>query len=68
MQADHYIQLTKSGKFEQFDYGEKNFLRYGSKKPPQYDLKKVTAKIYLYHAAEDRLVPRSVSSDILFKF
>ena len=61
MQAQHYIQLTKSGKFEQFDYGDKNLKYYGSKTPPQYDLKKVTANIYLYHAAEDRLVPRSVS-------
>lgn len=62
MQMEHYIQLTKSGKFEQYDYGEKkNVLHYGSSTPPQYDLKNVTASIYLYHAAEDLLVPRSVS-------
>lgn len=61
MQMEHYIQLTKSGKFEQFDYGDKNYFHYQSPTPPEYNLKNVVANIYLYHAAEDLLVPRSVS-------
>lgn len=61
MQMEHYIQLAKSNKFEQFDYGKADNLRhYNSSTPPGYDIRKVTAPIYLYHAEEDLLVPRSV--------
>ncbi|CRK93814.1 CLUMA_CG007341, isoform A [Clunio marinus] len=60
MQMEHYIQLTKSGKFVQYDYGEDNLLHYNTTSPPGYDLKKVVANIYLYHAAHDLLVPISV--------
>jgi hypothetical protein len=62
MQMQHYIQLTKSGKFEQFDYGVAgNLIHYNLSTPPQYNLKRVIAPIYLYHASQDLLVPESVS-------
>lgn len=60
MQMEHYIQLSKIGKFQQYDYGMNNSLYYNSSTPPEYDLKKVVAPMYLYHASEDLLVPRSV--------
>lgn len=58
---EHYIQLTKSGKFQQYDYGEENVKHYNSSTPPEYDIRKVTAPIHLYHATADLLVPRSVN-------
>lgn len=62
MQMQHYIQLTQSGKFEQFDYGlTENLVHYNSSTPPEYNLKNVVAPIYLYHAAQDLLVPESVN-------
>lgn len=51
-----------TGKFQQFDFGrDKNLKIYNSPDPPEYNLKNVTAPIYLYSASEDLLVdPRDV--------
>lgn len=45
-----------AGKFRQYDYGKlKNFIRYGSVKPPDYNLKNITAPTYLYLGKNDLL-------------
>ncbi|EEB09971.1 Gastric triacylglycerol lipase precursor, putative [Pediculus humanus corporis] len=54
--VNHYAQLVQSGKFRQYDYGKlKNFIQYGSVKPPDYNLKNITAPTYLYLGKNDLL-------------
>ncbi|XP_060801846.1 lipase 1-like [Amyelois transitella] len=53
---EHSIQFISSGKFKQFDYGPiTNFIKYGSEVPPEHDLKKVTMKMYIIAAKNDKL-------------
>ncbi|XP_062540113.1 lipase 1-like [Armigeres subalbatus] len=61
-QIIHYAQIARSGSFHQFDYGRKlNLLKYGSKKPPAYNLELATAPVLMYYGLNDWLVhPRSV--------
>ncbi|CRK94337.1 CLUMA_CG007852, isoform A [Clunio marinus] len=61
MQLMHFLQLHISGKFQQYDYGERNWDFYKSQKPPEYQLSKVTTPVYLYSASEDALI---VPSDV----
>ncbi|XP_063239096.1 lipase 3-like [Bacillus rossius redtenbacheri] len=52
----HYAQEVHSGRFRQFDRGVVgNLLAYGSVEPPDYDLSKVTAPVYLYWGENDWL-------------
>lgn len=61
MQLTHFLQLHISGKFQRFDYNDKNYLHYNSLDPPEYDLERVTAPMNLYSASEDLLVaPKDV--------
>ncbi|KAK7871600.1 hypothetical protein R5R35_001792 [Gryllus longicercus] len=59
----HYAQSIKSGKFRQYDYGSiKNLKKYGSLKPPAYNLNKITAPVALHYADNDWLaVPKDVA-------
>lgn len=58
----HFLQLMKSGKFRQFDFGKRRNLKmYGSVQPPDYDLAKVTAKVALFYGPNDWLADPSVS-------
>ncbi|CAD6994162.1 unnamed protein product [Ceratitis capitata] len=55
-QGIHYLQLSKSHKFRQFDYGtKKNRQIYNQDTPPDYDLSKITARTYSYSSANDAL-------------
>jgi lysosomal acid lipase/cholesteryl ester hydrolase len=50
----HYAHGMNSGKFRMFDHGmTKNLLKYGSIFPPNYNLKAVTAKVYLHYSDND---------------
>jgi len=56
MQFLHFAQEVNSGKFRQYDYGRKeNKKRYGSKTPPNYELKNVKAPVYLHYSKNDWL-------------
>ncbi|CAG9093140.1 unnamed protein product [Plutella xylostella] len=56
----HFSQLLNSRKFQQYDYGEKrNMKTYGAKKPPEYELKKVTTPTLLIYGENDHLVNAS---------
>ncbi|XP_036324379.1 lipase 3-like [Rhagoletis pomonella] len=63
-QGIHFLQLSKSHKFRQFDYGtKKNRQVYNQDTPPDYDLSKITARTYLYSSANDALCgPRDVDN------
>ncbi|XP_063239530.1 lipase 3-like isoform X2 [Bacillus rossius redtenbacheri] len=50
----HYSQGIRSGKFRQYSYGAiENLLKYGSLDPPDYDLSKITAPVYLHWSSND---------------
>jgi len=53
--------------FYNYDYGiAENYKRYKQKTPPSYDLKKITAPIILFYAANDRLVTEQVINKFFF--
>jgi hypothetical protein len=61
MQLTHFLQLHLSGKFQCYDFKDKNLVRYDSPHPPEYDLSNITSRVYLYSASEDSLVsPKDV--------
>lgn len=52
----HYAQEINSGKFRQYDWGTlQNLKDYGALSPPDYDLSKITAPVYLIHSRNDWL-------------
>lgn len=55
-------------KFNLYDYGWiGNWKRYGNRNPPAYDLSKVTAPVYIIHAANDALAtPKVLYAIILY--
>lgn len=60
-QLTHYYQNMVSGKFQEYDYKDKNLLYYNSTTPKEYNLKNVRVPVYLYHAAYDNLVTEEVN-------
>jgi len=47
--------------FLHFDFGaEENMARYGTAYPPEYNLTKVTAPVFLIHADSDPFAPPEV--------
>ncbi|KAI8434033.1 hypothetical protein MSG28_012183 [Choristoneura fumiferana] len=58
----HHNQLILNKRFMNYDYGpEENMKRYGFVVPPEYDLRKVTAKIAMFFGNSDNLSrPRDV--------
>ncbi|KXJ76707.1 hypothetical protein RP20_CCG009159 [Aedes albopictus] len=58
----HYVQIARSGRFQQYDFGRKeNVRRYGSRVPPEYQLYRSTAPIALFYGLNDWLVhPRNM--------
>nr|XP_029712296.1 lipase 1-like [Aedes albopictus] len=63
-QEIHFVQIARSGRFQQYDFGrEENVRRYGSVKPPGYQLERSTAPIALFYGLNDWLVhPRNVDN------
>ncbi|KAJ2944554.1 hypothetical protein O0L34_g3903 [Tuta absoluta] len=61
-QLVHYGQLYKSDKFQQFDHGWiSNKLRYGTFKPPAYNISAIRTPIFLHYASNDWLsTPKDV--------
>lgn len=53
-QLIHYAQLIKSGRFNQFDYGQlRNMIIYKSYQSPDYNITKITSPIYLFYSTGD---------------
>lgn len=57
-QLGHFAQLYNSGKFKQYDYRSRliNLYTYGLSNPPSYDLKLITAPVYLHYGENDWMV------------
>nr|XP_023025813.1 lipase 3-like [Leptinotarsa decemlineata] len=52
----HFIQEIRSKKFCRYDYGTSgNMKKYGQTSPPNYDLKKITAPVYIIYSENDML-------------
>ncbi|KAM8716820.1 hypothetical protein ACLKA7_003657 [Drosophila subpalustris] len=54
-QFKHYLQLHKSKRFCQYDFGRDNRRIYGRSTPPDYALERVTAPVGLYYGGNDYL-------------
>ncbi|CAG2069035.1 unnamed protein product, partial [Timema podura] len=62
-QMIHYSQGVNSAKFRQFSYGLiKNLATYGSLTPPDYDLSKITAPVFLHWSDNDLMADPKVSN------
>ena len=59
-QGLHFIQLSNSGYFRQYDYFEENTAHYNSSEPPDYNISSITAPVYLYRGEQDYLVSKLV--------
>lgn len=55
-QAMHFAQLIKSGKFQSYDYKEKNMKKYGRVTPPEYKLFNINAPIAIFYGTSDNLL------------
>lgn len=54
-QGFHYSQLIRARDFRKYNYGPKrNQELYGQKKPPSYNLKKVTAPVFIHFGYNDQ--------------
>ncbi|CAK1547640.1 unnamed protein product [Leptosia nina] len=54
-QLVHFAQLILSGYFRQYDYGPKNYEKYGSIIPPSYPVGKITAPVAVFYGIGDWL-------------
>ncbi|KAJ3658407.1 hypothetical protein Zmor_010145 [Zophobas morio] len=52
-QLMHYAQEINSGYFREYDFGLDNLAIYGQLSPPDYDLSKITAPIYMFYSHND---------------
>lgn len=53
-QGIHYIQEYVSNEFRQFDHGvKKNLDKYGQPTPPNYEIERITANMYIYYGLAD---------------
>ncbi|XP_012224571.1 lipase 3-like [Linepithema humile] len=61
----HYYQNIVSNKFRAYDYGViSNYEQYGQKMPPNYDLKKSIAPIFLFYSVNDMIVTKENVFDL----
>ncbi|KAI5633529.1 alpha/beta-hydrolase lipase region domain-containing protein [Phthorimaea operculella] len=62
----HFAQMIRSdGKFQKFDYGEDgNMEQYGTPKPPEYELNKITLPISMISAEDDWLSSVADAKDV----
>lgn len=58
-QIVHYSQEMVSDCFRPFDYGKvENLKKYGSSKPPNYDLSNIVVPVTLYYSDNDWLAAK----------
>lgn len=63
------IHFLLSGTFKQYDWGPKeNMRRYHSKKPPEYNIKNITAPVAIFYGETDAFVTKEVKSVNLYEF
>lgn len=56
MQMIHYGQGVRSARFRQYDHGYiSNLFEYGTRRPPNYDLSRITCPVALHYSDNDWL-------------
>ncbi|XP_077293220.1 lipase 3-like isoform X1 [Arctopsyche grandis] len=56
-QLEHFVQLITRDTLSKFDYGkEDNLIRYGTEKPPDYNITINVAPVVIYYAENDKLI------------
>ncbi|KAK3921925.1 Gamma-aminobutyric acid receptor subunit alpha-6 [Frankliniella fusca] len=60
----HYAQVSLSGKFRQYNYGEEmNKEKYGQSEPPEYPLENISMPVHVYYADQDHFAsPEDVTT------
>lgn len=67
MQIVHFLQLFRSGKFRQFDWGRvRNLEAYGSRNPRDYNLENATIPIAVFYSNGDAMLSK-VDVELLLK-
>lgn len=65
----HFIQCHNSSEkeyFRKYDYGQvENLKKYGSPKPPKYDLSLITTKMNLYYGTGDLYVTKKTAEEMV---
>lgn len=56
----HYGQGVSSKKFRKYDFGNENIVKYNSEEPPEYNIKKMTARIATFYGPNDILAAEQV--------
>ncbi|KAJ2951411.1 hypothetical protein O0L34_g13555 [Tuta absoluta] len=52
----HYFQNVRDRKFQRFDYGTDNVVRYGTATPPLYNLSDIRSNVTMHYGAADRVL------------
>lgn len=61
----HYAQFSTSGRFQRFDYGkEENIVRYGTEKPPAYNISEITLPVHIFYGDKDVISTPKVTPTI----
>ncbi|CAH1113089.1 unnamed protein product, partial [Psylliodes chrysocephalus] len=62
----HYVQIIKTGRFGQYNYGPTiNMKIYGNITPPLYNLKQITSPVILFYAQKDELGTIKLADDTI---
>ncbi|KAJ2943034.1 hypothetical protein O0L34_g15227 [Tuta absoluta] len=62
-QVIHFGQSIRSGKFRQYDYGERNMAVYGSELPPEYPVQNISTPVAIFYSRRNDWV--SLYKDVL---
>lgn len=58
-----FLRESTRGNFRKYDYGPgKNTFLYGSKTPPEYDIKKIKVPIFIIYARSDWATTKEVTT------
>ena len=65
----HWVQMVKSGKMQKYDYNNvtQNTQHYGQPTPPEYDIGKINADVYLFWSPADWLADEKDIKGFLLK-
>jgi len=57
-----FLRESTRGNFRKYDYGPgKNQYLYGTREPPEYDIKKITVPIFIIYARNDWATTKQVN-------
>lgn len=65
----HWVQMVRSGKMQKYDFedDDENMQHYGQTTPPEYDIGKINADVYLFWSTIDKLADEKDIEEFLLK-